>query len=166
MSQSLYDITGQYRELAALATDPNSELTHEAIADTLQGIQGSFEEKAEKVAVIINGVGANVTTIDNEIKRLQERKRIIQNRDKSIREYLLNNMTALEIKKIECSLFSITLAKGRDSVVVDDVNRLPDEFISVKSEVVADKKALLTALKNKDIEGARIETGKPSIRIK
>lgn len=169
MGNHLYEIVGQYRELADLANDPDCELTHEAIAATLEGVEGEFNEKAKKVGFLINSVSSNIDVIDTEIKRLQERKKIIENRDKNIRDYLKKNMEALEISRISCDLFDITLAKGRNSVIIDDEKKIPPEFVSVKSELVPDKKALLKAMTGddaKEIEGAHIQRGESTIRIK
>ena len=42
---TMYELTGEYRELLAMAGDP--EIDPEAIADTLEAISGEIEVKAE-----------------------------------------------------------------------------------------------------------------------
>lgn len=160
---ALREISGQYLSLLDLAK--NDDLPVEAITDTLQGIEGEFKEKALKVVDVINSIENDVSQIDAEIARLQARKKVIANRNQSIREYLMMNMEACEISKISCPLFTITLAKGRDIVVIDNEDELPDEYIAVKTSTAPDKKALLAALKEGSIKGAHLEKSKPSLRI-
>jgi len=76
-------------------------------------------------------------------------------------------MEASGIKKIECPLFSISLAKGQEVVSITDENLLPDEYVRVKTEISPNKIALKNALKDgKEVPGAELVTGKTSLRIK
>lgn len=161
---ALREISGQYLSLLDLAN--NDEIPIEAITDTLQGIEGEFKEKAVKVVEVINSIESDVSQIDAEIERLRARKKVITNRNQSIREYLMTNMEACEISKISCPLFTITLAKGRDVVVIDNEDELPDEYITVKTSTAPDKTAILAALKEGNVAGAHIEKSRPSLRIK
>lgn len=163
---SLQVITGQYKELSALAADPDSGLSIDDITDTLAGIEGEFLEKGKAIAAVINSIGSDISAIDAEIDRLKSRKKIIENRDSSIKEYLRVNMEQLDIKKISCPFFTITLASGRDVVEIYDEDLIPDEFIAVKTSTQPDKKALLLALKDNDIGGVRLAKSKTSLRIK
>lgn len=157
-------ISEQYRGLLDLAK--TDELPIEAIKDTLDGIEGEFNDKALKIVDVISSVEGDIAQIDAEIDRLTARKKTIANRNQSIRDYLQNNMEACGITKIECPLFTITLAAGRDIVVIDNEDELPDEYITVKTSTAPDKKELLKALKTGAVSGAHIEKSKSSLRIK
>lgn len=157
-------ISEQYRGLLDLAK--TDDLPIEAIKDTLDGIEGEFNDKALKIVDVISSVEGDIAQIDAEIDRLTARKKTIANRNQSIRDYLQNNMEACGITKIECPLFTITLAAGRDIVVIDNEDELPDEYITVKTSTAPDKKELLKALKNGAVAGAHIEKSKSSLRIK
>ena len=109
----------------------------------------------------------DVSAIDAEIERLQERRRLVTNRQGQIKDYLRENMQAAEITKISCPLFTITLAKGRETVVVDDESALPDDLVTVKTDVKPDKAAIAAKLKAGDeVPGARLERSQSTIRIK
>lgn len=157
-------ISEQYRGLLDLAK--TDDLPIEAIKDTLDGIDGEFNDKALKIVDVISSVEGDIAQIDAEIDRLTARKKTIANRNQSIRDYLQNNMEACGITKIECPLFTITLAAGRDIVVIDNEDELPDEYITVKTSTAPDKKELLKALKTGAVAGAHIEKSKSSLRIK
>ena len=163
---ALYEITGQFRELAALADGADEDLAI-AVRDTLGAIEAEFNDKAVAVSHVILNLDADVAALDMEIDRLTERKRLITNRQKQIKDYLRENMEATGISKISCPLFTITCAKGRESVVVDSEDGIPDELMSVKTEVRPDKVAIAARLKaGEEIPGCRLERGQSSIRIK
>ncbi|KWR82518.1 siphovirus Gp157 family protein [Pseudomonas sp. PI1] len=162
----LYVLTEQFRELQALAVNADEDMAV-AVRDTMQAIEGEFEEKGKALAVIVLNMDTDVEALDKEIERLTERKRAIKNRQESLKDYLRENMEAAGIKKISCPLFSITCAEGREIAVVDDESLLPDEFMRVKTDVAPDKAEIAKALKaGTEVPGAHLERTKSSIRIK
>jgi len=161
----LYELTEQQRQLKEVAA--NGDLPAEALNDTFQALEGEFNEKAVSIIHVVNDIDADIESIDNEIKRLQARKKTATNKKESIREYLRSNMEASGITKIDCPLFSISLAKGRDTVVIDDESLLPDELVDVEVKLKPKKADILKAIQaGEDIAGARIEKSKTSLRIK
>ena len=164
----LRELTGQYLELSNMATDLESDLTPELIADTLSSIQGDFKEKALSVTHVIADMDCNIDVIDVEIQRLQSRKKVLQNSNDRIREYLKSNMIASEITKITCPLFTITLAKGRDVVSIDNEDEIDNKYMTVKTSISPDKLEILKALKDDpdSVKGASLAKTEPSLRIK
>jgi hypothetical protein len=138
-----------------------------AIRDTLEGMEMAFNDKAVAIVKFAQALEGDTTAIDTEIKRLQERKKRINNRREQLRDYLRHNMEAAGHKKIECPLFTITLAKGRDQVQIADEAALPDEYVRVKTEIKPDKVAIGKALKDgATVPGAELVTGPTSLRVK
>jgi len=161
----LYELTGKYLELARLIDDP--DIPPEALADTLEGLEGEIEIKAEGLLKWIANVDADIQALDHEIRRLGARKKVLENGQGRLREYLRHNMEVTGIYKIECSLFLITLAKGRAIVVVDDEGEIPKRYKAEKVQVSIDRAALLRDLKaGQAIPGARLGTSNTSLRIK
>lgn len=162
----LYELTENYRELQALADGADEDLAV-AVRDTLEAVAGEFHEKGQAVAMVSLNMDGDIEAIDSQIERLQERKRMITNRQNSLKEYLRQNMEATGITKITHPLFTITCAKGREIAVIDDDKALDDDYVRVKTSVEPDKPAILKALKDGvEVKGAHIELGKSSIRIK
>jgi hypothetical protein len=162
---SLYVLTKQQLELKELAD--NSEAPEGSFDDTFQALEGQFNEKAVSVIHVVKNMDSDVTALDLEIKRLTDRKKVIKNKQESIREYLRTNMEANDITKIECPIFTITLAKGRDVCVIEDESKIPDELVDVQVITKPIKAEILKRLKAGDkITGARIEKSKTSLRIK
>lgn len=163
---TLYTITEQFKELAALAETADEDLAV-ALRDTMKGIEGEFQEKGKAIAMITLNIDGDLEAIQSQIDRLTERKRIITNRKESLKEYLRTNMDAAGITKITHPLFTITCGKGKPIVVIDDEKAIPDDFVNVKVTSAPDKAAIAKALKDgQEVPGAHSEIGKSSISIK
>ena len=162
---TLYELAGQYLELATLADDPN--MPEDALRDTLEGLEGDIEVKAQALLQVVAGIDSDTTAIDNEIKRLSARKRVIQNRATHLRRYLFDNMVATGINKISCPLFQITLSKPRPMVVVESEDLIPDEFIKTTVTRRPIKADILAALKKGDaVPGCALGESKRALMIK
>lgn len=158
----LYELSAQYKQLQNM-----DGIEPEAIADTLESIEGEIQEKAQAIVAVRLGMDADIEAIDAEIDRLTQRKKRIQSQEQSIRDYLKHNMQAIGITNIKCPLFSITLAKGREVVQIDDELELPPEFVSINTSVKPDRKKIKEALKNGDtVPGARIVRNDETLIIK
>lgn len=164
----LYELTKQLDELHTMVID--GEATQEQLSDTMEMIEGEFQDKALQVAQFVRSLTPSVEAIDTEIKRLQARKKSIVSKADWFKDYMKRNMQDSEITKIEHDLFTISLRKGVEVAVVDDIDKLPDDYVEVKSVIQADKKSLLKALKvmkeGETIEGAHLSRSESSIQIK
>ena len=165
MSTPLYEITEKHRELALLAEE-NEDMA-QAVSDTMEMIEGEFNDKALSLVNVMKNIGAGIPTINAEIARLTARKKTIENNQAHMTKYLQTNMEASGISKIECPLFTITLAKGRDIAQIDDEDKIPAEYMNYKTSQAPMKKELLAALKEGEkIEGVSMVKSSSSIRIK
>lgn len=155
----LYEISEQYHEaLTALTED---EFDQQTIDDTLEAIQGEFEEKGKNVAAFSQNIHSDIEVIDKRIKELQARKKVLLNRQTSLKNYLHKNMEATGITKIESPYMTVSIRKCPPSVVIDDEDLIPDEFIEIKRTVNK------TKIKQAEgCPGAHIETGKTTVQIK
>ena len=88
---TLYTIAEQFKELAALAETADEDLAV-ALRDTMEGIEGEFQEKGKAIAMITLNIDGDLEAIQSQIDRLTERKRIINNRKEGLKEYLRTNM--------------------------------------------------------------------------
>jgi len=138
-----------------------------AIADTMEGIEAQFQEKAQAIVATAFNVESGIDAIDAQIKRLQERKLTIKAKSEWLRNYLKKNMEASGISKIDCPLFSITLSAPSKQVEIENESLLPDEFVSVKTDVKPDKAALAKALKKGvEVPGALLVDGARRLTIR
>lgn len=162
----LYELTEQHKELEKLAETSDEDMA-QALADTFEAIEGEFEEKAISLVTVANNLSADTDALDTEIKRLQARKKTIQNRQESMREYLRANMESCGISNIKCPLFSITLGKPRQIVLITDEDKIPTDYLNIKTSISPIKADILKALKSGEtIPGAELGESKASLTIR
>lgn len=65
----LYELTGQYLTLQEMVEDETVD--SEVLRDTMKGLDGEIEEKADAYASIIFLLDGNIETLDKEIQRFQ-----------------------------------------------------------------------------------------------
>jgi hypothetical protein len=160
---TLRELTSDLHEIQQLAMDP--EIPADALANTIEGLEGMFNDKAVRIVHVIANQDSDIEAIDAEIKRLQERKRVRVNAQERLKDYLRFNMERTGITKIESDLFTITLVKPRQIVVIDDEQQIPEDYQRVT--VVPDKTLIGKALKDGyEVKGAHLGEGKSSVRIK
>lgn len=156
---ALYQLTGQYRGLLALDAE---EVPEEAIRDTLEALTGDIQEKSTNVAAYCRNLEAAADAIDDAAKQMKERAGKVRKRAESIRAYLLHNMQACEISKIESPYFTLTVRKNPPAVTVFDADQIPADYMRQKPAPPPepDKTAIKAALQaGSDVPGCKLEQG-------
>ena len=143
-----------------------SDLDEEQLKDCLESIEGAIEDKASNIVKVVSCLNSDVSIIENEIARLQARKKAITNNQERLKEYLRYNMEKTGITKINHPLFNITLGKASKKVSILDVNLLPDDFIDIKTEIKPNLNKIKAALKEGDVSGAVMIDGLSRLLIK
>lgn len=157
---NLYEINERYSKALALLEDGTFDL--ETIADTLEAIEGEREEKAKNVAGYIGNLAAQTQAIDQAIKNMTHRKKVLQNKTENLKAYLLANMVAADITKIESPYFAITVKNNPPRMVIDSEIDISSDYYSVRTVEIKeyDKTTMKQDLKNGvDVKGAHLEQG-------
>ena len=158
---TLYELTNQYQQLLEL----ESEIDEQTFIDTLQSIDEAIEDKAENLAKVIKEMEATITTIANEVNRLQSKKQVVANRVSNLKTYLQGEMEKVNKTKIKGELFTVNIQNNPPSLRVDRTDNIPKDFF-VEQEPTLDKKALKEAVKNGEvIEGVALVQTR-SLRIR
>jgi hypothetical protein len=162
---SLYELTGDYRQVWDMVNDESVDLA--VIEDTLQGIEGAIEDKAVNIVNFIRSLEGDASIIKAEEKRLAERRKAIENRVAHIRDYIQGQMEFASIDKIKTPTVTISLQKNPPAVQIEDETKIPAAFITIVPEQhIPDKKRIAEAMKNGEaVSGATLTQGK-SLRIR
>jgi hypothetical protein len=157
----LYEISGQYRQLAERLAD--LDLDVETIADTIEasGLTDALQEKAQGVELVARAAEMYCPTIDAEIARLQALKARRQRIAQGLRDYLRVNMEVAGIERIDCPLFTVSLKKNPPAVEVLDEALIPRTFYVLPEPVEPvprlDKKTLAKVMKGGElVPGVRL----------
>lgn len=149
MSVPLYELTTQFRELQLLAEDP--ECDPAALADTFDGIEGMFHDKAKAIAGLIGNLTADADAIDVAAAAMKKRADRLRARSEQVRTYLLVNMQAMKCPPIKCPFFTIRIRDNPPHVEVLNADEVPDDYRVQPPETAPrlplDKRKILDALK-------------------
>ena len=88
--------------------------------DTLEGIEGEFDEKAESIAVYIKQLKAEAKMLKAEKAAIAKRQSQKEKQAESLKTYLFKSMQALGRQKIDMPRAVMSLKKNAPSLVVDD----------------------------------------------
>lgn len=163
---TLYELTEDYMNLLELAEDP--DIDEQAFTDTLEGIDGALEDKAEGYAKVIRTLEGDAAACDAESKRLRNKKQTIENNIKRMKAALQYAMQATGKTKFKTALFSFGIQKNPAAVVIDEgyIENIPDRFL-IPQDPQIDKKAIKEALKaGEDLEGIAHLEQTESLRIR
>lgn len=157
----LFEITAAYQSFVDAVE--NGEIPESAIADTLESITATLEEKADNTACVIKNITAEILALRAEERKLAERRRIKENQVERLREYLSNALIQSGHTKIETARNKISFRKS-ESVKIDDESAFiewamkdNDEYLTYKEPTI-NKAAIKKALADgKEIKGAYIE---------
>lgn len=156
----LYELVRYQHELATLAD--SGEIPPEQIADTLESLDGDIRDKAVQVAAFTQNLEATAEAVRQAAKAMLSRADRIEKRAESVRAYLLFQMQAAGITKVECPWFTLAIRKNPPAVVVDDEAQVPEEFIVQPPPPAPrpDKDAIKRALKSgQEVPGCRLIQG-------
>lgn len=160
---TLYELSNQYELLLDMLSDPNED--EEVIIDTIDAIKGEIEVKADGYGKIITMMNSNVKAIDEEIKRLQAKKQVLDNRTKLLKNSVYGVMKQMEVNKIKTDLFTFSIQKNGGVLPLEIVGEVPDNYTKITYEV--DKDKIRNELqKGKELEFARFGDRGESLRIR
>ena len=158
----LYEINQQIEQLID-NIDPE---TGEALFDeeALNELMLAREEKIEQVALAVKNITAEADAIATEIKKLTERKRVLENKAESIRDYLQRQ---LDGAKFQTAKVAISY-RNTKSVEINEAKFWESDplpcFYRTKQE--ADKTAIRKAIEDgQTVPGAEIVV-KSSMQVK
>lgn len=161
---TLFQIVEQHRSLLALA-ESDADLDQQTLADTLEGLEGDLTLKVQSVGRVIAHQDAMAKAMDEAAANIAIRAKRLRNRMDSLKNYLMVNMQAANLPKVDSPELVVSLKKNPPSVVVFDESLVPAEFKRTPPPApppvpVPDKAYIKEALKaGQDVPGCRLEQG-------
>ena len=152
---TLYELTNYYMELLQMAEDP--DIDEQAFLDTLEGIEGALEDKADNYAKIMRMLETDAKGIKAEEERLAKRRKTIEGNVSRMKSALQYAMESTGKVKFKTTLFSFGIQNNPASVVMDeqDIENIPERFLKYKDPDI-DRKAIKDAIKAGDEDAMAI----------
>ncbi|MHC8212367.1 siphovirus Gp157 family protein [Klebsiella pneumoniae] len=141
---------------ALLENEDGSGLSAEMIADTMEGLELQLGDKLDAVLVHVRNLEGLAKTCDEESKRLAARKKSFEGKIANLKKYVLQCLLAAEQDTVKTAKNTFTARKGAINVVIDNVDLLPDDLVTVETVVTPDKKAIKEAIESSQAAAAQI----------
>lgn len=134
------------------------------LLDMVEGTTDLFQIVAKAV-----DIKAEADTMADALKLrisdLEARKARFNRQSEAMRKLIKGLMDAVGQTKLVLPEATLSIAKGREKVVVDNVDDLVQGFF--RTERIADKDAIKTALTaGSEVPGARLEVGEPTLTVR
>ena len=163
---SIFQLSDQLKEFQALIAEEGDQLDEQTIRDTLEGLEGTIEEKLKAYAAVVKNMESDVTGVKAAEKDIATRRKSAENAIDRMRGVMDQVMTFMEIDVIDDPRFKIGYRKCPASAEIFDEDALPD-YLFVPQDPRIDKATLLQMLKDGQvIDGARLVTDKSNFYIK
>lgn len=162
----LYEIKERYIKLMDMIED--GSIPEDAIADTLESIEGEFEDKVDNIASLIKSLNAEAGAIYEEEKRLEERRKRKEKNIDSLKSYLSATMLQLGKSKFESSKNVLSFRKSTSVWIPDEETFKTKHPDLCKTETVvkiskSDISELLKA--GQEVDGAQL-VEKQNLQVK
>ncbi|MDM7493105.1 siphovirus Gp157 family protein [Lentilactobacillus kefiri] len=156
---SLYSLADTFRELQS-----RDDLDPAAIKDTLDAINDSMADKVDNIASWMDSNDADIDFYTKKIKLLQQAKKSLESKNKSLNQYIVDSLDQANMKKIKTDNHIVTTRNYRASTVIEDIHDLPVDYIE---RVVTDKPKkteIYQKLKaGEDVPGARLVPNRKAV---
>ena len=150
---SLFDLSTDYQQVYDLIAEQEDE---QILKDTLASINDAIEDKADGYVAVIKTLEGDNKAIDEEIKRLRQRKTSNQNGVKRLKESLQAAMEQTGKEKFKTALNTYSIANNPPSIEVVNESLIPKSYW-VEQAPKLNKKEILSDIKNGvEIKGAEV----------
>ena len=117
---NLYDINSLYNEALASAIDDQGEILDERLVELLDEIAEARDQKIENILCLIKDIEADTGKFESEIKRLEARKKAMENKASSLKLYLARNIEPGE--KFESTRAKLSWRKSSAVEITEDLD--------------------------------------------
>ena len=132
-------------------------LDAQTYSDTLEGVEGAFEMKAEKVVYAIRGLERRVSLMKDQREHFTRRIHTVEENAGYLRTYLQHGLESTGKKRLETPAFSIRLHKSVGTLITDE-EQIPTQLMRSKTIIEPDKPAIKAQLKAGEIvPGAELQ---------
>ena len=124
---TLYQLSSEYQYLLTLAEDPETD--PEVLADTLEGLEGAIESKAEGYAVVMKELEAEKAKWEAERSRADSYVKSITSNIDKMKSSLMAAMQTVGKDRIQSEHFKFSIAKNGGLRPLKITGEVSDSFM-------------------------------------
>lgn len=148
---TLYELTQDVLALQSLLEE--GEIDEQVFLDSVESM--GVDVKIENICKMMKNLEAKAAAYKEEIDRMNARKKTLENGVQRLKDSLLLHMTAVNAKKVEAGLFTVSVGTSK-SVGIWDETMLPEEYL-IPQPAKVQKTEIAKALKNGvEVPGAEL----------
>ena len=144
----LYELTAEYKNILDLIEVDDSE----GLKLALEQLDGEIETKVENSVKVIKSIEGDILALKEEEKRLAGRRKALENKVSSMKEYIEHNLNFIDDKKVKTTLFTVAMQNNKKSVNILNEEVIPEEYIKTVTTTNIDKVALYEAMEKQGLE--------------
>ncbi|MCU5933391.1 siphovirus Gp157 family protein, partial [Clostridioides difficile] len=127
---TLYELTTDLLEIEEGLTEITGNEA-EKLEEIKEIIKQEIQNKNTRIVSVIIDIDSDINSLDLEIKRMQELKKIKKNSLDRLKSNIKECMELLGIKKVETFLGNISIRKSAGSLVIEDEEKIPAIYKTV-----------------------------------
>lgn len=167
-AMSAIEIASELRTITEAIIEAGGECDDATMA-ALNGWNAQLEVKAENIALVKERIESEIGYFKRIEEQARARRKARENTIERLRKYLAVAMRAADVKSIKRNdgLFSISLVDGRDTVEIDDQNKIPMDLCDIVEVIRPLKERIAERIAaGETVPGAHIERGEPYVTIR
>lgn len=162
--ETLRELSSQYQALLEYgdSEDPDDR---QCFLDTLEGLTGELELKADSYAVVISEFDAQIEKIDKEIARLSAIRSACDNSVQTMKRRLMQAMKDMDMPEIKTDFHTFKIQKNGGKRKVKVTGDVPDSYTKIIYQ--PDMERIRSDLEDgKELEFAELAPRGEHLRIK
>jgi len=124
----------------------------------MEGIQEKFEVKAQHICQYIINLETEIRDMKTQERfikeKMSEKIMKLENKSKSIKQYVLMNMNKINKKSITSPIIDVSIRKNPPKTIIEDEASIPSEYVKQRVETCIDKNLI-----KKDIQNGKLIPG-------
>jgi len=154
---NIYQISREFLQLAEALTESGGEILPE-VETALAINKEELQTKAINYGYVIKSIDSDISTIDEEIDRLNSLKKAKNNALNRLKNTVIDAMILFDIHKVETPTLKLSLRESK-SVEILDEEEIEARFIKTKEVKTVDKAGLKKAIESGElVSGAVLKT--------
>lgn len=148
----------------AIAEIENKDLDPEVLVDTIKSLKLTRDQKLDGAAGLSDKYDSEIQWANDRIKELREFIKVSKNKKDRLNQYITDAIDDARLKEIRTEHHILKPRNYRDSVIVEEIRKLPIDYVVEEKTIKADKKKLYEDLKaGKEITGAYLKANRRTL---
>lgn len=148
----------------AIAEIENKDLDPEILVDTIKSLELTRDQKLDGAAGLSDKYDSEIQWATDRIKELREFIKVSKNKKDRLNQYITDAIDDTGLKEIRTEHHILKPRNYRDSVIVEEIRKLPIDYVVEEKTIKADKKKLYDDLKaGKEITGAHLKANRRTL---